>query len=320
MKEININENNENQRLDKYLLKYFNNAPKSFIYKMIRKKNIKLNGKRALGNEILKKNDIISLYISDETIGNFKTEKEIIKTKRDFKIIFEDENIIICYKPINLVSQPDKENKENSLNNQLLYYLYEKGEYNKNDDFTPSICNRLDRNTSGIVIFGKNFKALQCINEAFKNKTIDKYYITAVEGILEGKDTIKLYHLKKDNKAIISDKYFEGAKEIITNYETLAIKDNKTLLKINLLTGKTHQIRASFEYIGYPILGDKKYNNNKDNIFNLKNQFLHCYQVTFKEKNSFLNYLYNKSFFCEYMSKEFKNILNFFDYVNFSNY
>lgn len=313
MKEININENNENQRIDKYLLKYFNNAPKSFIYKMLRKKNIKLNGKKALGNEILKKNDIISLYISNETINNFRQEKEITKAKKDFEIIFEDENIIICYKPINLVSQPDKENKENSLNSQLLYYLYEKGEYNKNEDFTPSICNRLDRNTSGIVIFGKNFRALQAINKAFKNKNIEKYYITAVNGILEGRNTIKLYHLKKGNKAIISNKYFEGAKEIITEYEALAIKDNKTLLKINLLTGKTHQIRASFEYIGYPILGDKKYNGNKNNLFNLKNQFLHCYQVIFKEKEPFLSYLYNKSFFCKYMSKEFKDILAFFN-------
>ncbi|MDE6181608.1 MAG: RluA family pseudouridine synthase, partial [Eubacteriales bacterium] len=112
---------------------------------------------------------------SDETISNFKEEKNIEKTKKDFKIILEDNNIIICYKPVNLVSQPDKSNPKNSLNDQLLFYLYEKGEYNKSSDFTPSICNRLDKNTSGIVIFGKNFKSLQDLNKTFKEKTIDKY-------------------------------------------------------------------------------------------------------------------------------------------------
>lgn len=314
MKEININENNENQRIDKYLLKYFNKAPKSFIYKMIRKKNIKLNNKKITGNEILRKNDIISIYISDETINNFREEKIINKTKRDFKIIFEDENIIICYKPINLVSQPDKQNSKNSLNDQLIFYLYEKGEYNKSSDFTPSICNRLDRNTSGIVVFGKNFKSLQDLNKAFKEKTIDKYYITAVNGILKERGTIKLFHKKENNKAILSHSYLPNSKEIITEYEPICSKNNKTLLKIKLITGKSHQIRASFEYIGYPIIGDKKYNNEKSNIFNLKNQFLHCYKITFNEKENSLKYLKNKSFICKYVNKDFQNILDFFQY------
>lgn len=312
MEEIKINENNENQRIDKYILKYLNKAPKSFVYKMFRKKNIKLNGKKCEGNEILKKNDIINVYLSNETINTFKEEKYIKKTNKDFKIIFEDNNVIICYKPINLLSQPDKNNKDNSLNNQLLYYLYEKGEYKNTEDFTPSICNRLDRNTSGIVIFGKNFKFLKSINEALKNKTIEKYYLTAVEGILKEKNTLKLYHNKKNNKAIISKEFFENSKEIITEYEPISIKDNKTLLKIKLITGKSHQIRASFEYIGYPILGDKKYNFS--NAFNLKNQFLHCYKIKFKEKSNCLNYLFNKTFLCDYMSKDFQNVLDFFNY------
>lgn len=314
MIEININENNENQRLDKYLLKYLNLATKSFIYKMIRKKNIKLNNKKATGNEILKKNDIISLYMSNDTINSLKKEKDFKKTKKDFKIIFEDENIIICYKPVNLVSQPDKSNPENSLNDQLLYYLYEKEEYDKSSDFTPSICNRLDRNTSGIVVFGKNFKSIQSLNEALKKNTIDKYYLTAVNGIINKKGIIKLFHKKVDNKAIISKDFLKDSKQVITEYEPICSKNNKTLLKIKLITGKSHQIRASFEYIGHPIIGDKKYNSQIDNYFNLKNQFLHCYKITFNEKNNSIKYLFNKSFICKYISKDFKNVLDFFEY------
>lgn len=315
MLEINVNENNENQRLDKYLLKYLNKAPKSFIYKMLRKKNIKLNGKRALGNEIILLNDVISIYLSDKTINLFKENKKISKTQQDFKIIYEDKNLIICYKPLNIISQPDIKNKNNSLNDQLIFYLYQKDEYKKSSDFTPSICNRLDRNTSGIVVFGKNLRSLQDLNKAFKEQQIDKFYLTAVYGIIKEKGAIKVYHKKEHNKAIISKNHIEGSKKVITEYEPLKIKNNKTLLKIKLITGKCHQIRASFEYIGYPIIGDKKYNKNeKDDIFNLKNQFLHCYKICFNHKNTSLDYLYKKNFLCKYMDKSFKDVLKFFDY------
>ncbi len=315
MIEIKINKTNENQRLDKYLLKYLNKAPKSFIYKMLRKKNIKLNNKKAEGNEIITDGDIINIYLSDETINNFKENKQINSTKQDFKIIFEDNNIILCYKPINLVSQPDLNNKTNSLNDQLIFYMHNKGEYTSSSDFTPSICNRLDRNTSGIVTFGKNLKALQSLNKAFKDDLIDKYYLTAVYGTITKKDTLELYHKKENNKAIISKEYIPNSKKVITQYEPIATKDNKTLLNIKLITGKTHQIRVSLEHIGYPIIGDKKYSNNKNlDNFNLKNQFLHCYKISFKEQDEFLSYLSNKSFVCKYMDISFKNVLNFFDY------
>lgn len=316
MVQIKINKNNENQRLDKYLLKYFNKAPKSFIYKIIRKKYIKLNGKKAVGNEILKIDDIIDIFLSDDTIANFKEDKKIVQTEQNFKIIFEDKNIILCYKPIDLVSQPDAKNKQNSLNDQLIFYMYKNNEYKKNDDFTPSICNRLDKNTSGIVCFGKNFQALQALNFAFKENLIDKYYLTAVYGNINEKGTIELYHKIENNKATLSQKYIEGSKKIVTHYEPLANKDDKTLLNIKLVTGKTHQIRASLEYIGYPIIGDKKYNKNALNKedFNLKYQFLHCYKIHFKNQQPFLDYLSNKTFLCEHMDKSFKNVLAFFDY------
>lgn len=313
---LKVEETNENQRLDKYLLKYLNKSTKSFIYKMLRKKNIKLNDKKALGNEILIRDDIISIYLSDDTINNFKEDKNIEKTKSDFKIIYEDENLIICYKPINLVSQPDKNNPKNSLNDQLIFYMYEKGEYKSSSDFTPSVCNRLDRNTSGIVIFGKNFKALQALNKALKeNNHIDKYYLTVVNGNLKNKGKITLFHYKdKNNQAVVSKNYVKGAKEIITEYEPIKNKNNLTLLKVKLITGKSHQIRASFKYLGYPIIGDKKYNNYNNNIFDLPNQFLHCYKVTFNEISSSLSYLNKKTFVCTYLNKTYSKILNYFEY------
>ncbi|WP_317368273.1 RluA family pseudouridine synthase [uncultured Tyzzerella sp.] len=314
MVEIKINKLNENQRLDKYLLKYLNKAPKSFIYKMLRKKNIKLNGKKAEGNEIIISGDIINIYLSDDTINSFKEDKQINKTNQDFKIIFEDKNIILCYKPINLVSQPDISNKNNSLNDQLIFYMHNKGEYILSSDFTPSICNRLDRNTSGIITFGKNLKALQSLNKAFKNNLIDKYYLTAVYGNVTQSGTIELYHKKDGNKVVLSKKYIPNSKKIITEYQPIANKDNKTLLNIKLITGKTHQIRASLEHIGYPIIGDKKYNNNNFNHFNLKYQFLHCYKIHFKHQDEFLNYLSDKTFICKNMDNSFKNLLDFFNY------
>ncbi len=314
MIKITIDNTNENQRLDKYLQKYLNKAPKSFIYKMLRKKNIKLNDKKANGNEILAFGDNINIYLSDETIKNFKEEKEIIKTKQNFKIIFEDKNIIICYKPIGLVSQPDANNKTSSLNDELIYYLYKTDKYKKDADFTPSICNRLDRNTSGIVVFGKNLKSLQALNLAFKTKTIDKYYLTAVEGKIDKNGIIKLYHKKEKDKVQIYDSFIEGSKEIITEYTPLKTKENKTLLKIKLITGKTHQIRASFEHIGFSIIGDRKYNKNNDNIFGLKGQFLHCYKLEFVSIQEPLSYLNGQKFLCSYMDKSFKNVLKFFDY------
>lgn len=304
MREIVINDNEENQRLDKFMLKYFNKASKGFIYKMFRKKRIKYNNQKASGNEIIKKGDTLQLYISDETIDGFMQEKLIKKTKIDFSIIYEDENIIIVNKPTGLIVHPDKDNKENTLNDQLLYYLYEKGEYNaeKNSTFTPSICNRLDRNTSGIVIFGKTLPTVQALNNAIKNDLIDKFYLTIVKGVIEKEGRLKGYHIKDNsNKVKIYDKEIEGSKLVITDYEPLKAKNGYTLLKIKLITGKSHQIRASLFKAGYPIIGDRKYGDIKTNKlfnqnYNLDNQFLHAYKIVFKSNDKVLAYLNNKEF------------------------
>ena len=213
MRTIYADKDTKGQRMDKFLLKYMNNMPRSFLYKMLRKKNIKLNGKRAEGSEIINDGDKIDIYIAEDKIGEFIKEEKIEKTGRDFSVIYEDENIIVCNKPTGLPVQGDDEHKKNSLNDQLIYYMYEKGEYNREEakGGKPSICNRLDRNTSGIVLFGKKFAALQAINEALKENGIDKFYMTFAKGNIENEREIKLYHRKEENKKVrIEDSFFDG--------------------------------------------------------------------------------------------------------------
>ena len=201
MKEIKITEQQQNQRLDKFLLKYFNKAPKSFIYKMLRKKRIKYNGKKGEGNEILQKGDCLQLYISRETMESFMEQKAIYKAERHFAIVYEDDDLLVVSKPAGLVVHPQNNNDRNTLIDQILYYLYEKGEYTptKESTFTPAICNRLDRNTSGIVIAGKNLKAVQAVNDAIAKGNINKYYITLVKGSITQHGKVVSY-LKKDSE------------------------------------------------------------------------------------------------------------------------
>lgn len=318
MREIIIASAQKGQRLDKYLLKYLNKAPKSFIYKMLRKKNIKLNNKKAEGNEILSEGDIIKLFFSDETIFGFMEEKSVQKADMDFEIIYEDSNVIIVNKPAGLIVHPDKENKSNTLNDQLLYYLYKKGEYDisAESDFTPSICNRLDRNTSGIVVMGKNLEAVQQLNNIFRNRLVDKYYITVVKGEITGEGKVEGYHSKSgDNIASIGS---EG-KYILTKYKPIGYDccNKYTLTEIKLETGKSHQIRVCMAQINHPIIGDRKYGDKKINRFfadkfNLKNQFLHSYRLIFKTDNGLLSYLNNREFKASFNNIEIQIIKSLF--------
>lgn len=307
MKQITVSKQNSNQRFDKYLLKYLNLAPKSFVYKMLRKKRIKLNGKKAAGNEILVENDTIEFYISEELMKEFMSEKVVETASIDFDIVFEDDNLIVCSKPSGLVSQQDKNNINNTLNDQLLYYMYEKGELDTSSEaaFTPSICNRLDRNTSGIVVFGKNLQAVQAANKAFKENEIDKFYLALVKGEVKKHERFRGFHIKSaDNKAEISTVEKPFSKEVLMEYSPIKSSEGFTLLEVKLLTGKSHQIRACLNYMGYPIVGDLKYGNKEVNLqfknkYGLEYQFLHCYKTVFKQKNTILEYLYNKELIAE---------------------
>lgn len=314
MKEITITKYESNQRIDKYLLKYLNEASKSFLYKMLRKKRIKLNKKRIIGNEILKESDIIQLYLSDETIQKFSTNDINKDISITHKIVYEDENILICDKPVGLLSQPNDSNSV-SLVDEVISYLYNKGEYDPDitKGYRPGICNRLDRNTSGLVIAGKNIIALQEVNKLIAENRLDKHYMCIVSGSITGTNSIEGY-LNKDtvnNRVTISQDNREG-NYIKTIYKPIKTVKDYTLLDVKIITGKSHQIRAHLSSIGHPIIGDYKYGNKRINDifkqnFKLSHQLLHAYKIIFHIDDGELRYLDNKEFVTDIRGK-FKKI------------
>ncbi len=314
MKQLVITQDNANQRLDKYLLKYFNTASKSFIYKMLRKKRIKYNGGKADGNEILNDGDTLQMYLSDETVDKFMEEKEIKSDKVTFKVVFEDNNILIVNKPIGVLSHPESSSDTNTLIDQILFYLNEKGEFDggKESVFTPSICNRLDRNTSGIIICGKNLATVQCINRCMS--TIDKYYLSIVKGKIDSKIILNGFHTKDKNKneVNISSENLCDAKKVVTEVNPLQYNEKFSLVEIKLETGKSHQIRAHLKSINHPIIGDRKYGDTTVNDFvkskyALSNQFLTAHRIHFRSMDKPLDYLNDKIFTAD-MPKIFMDI------------
>ncbi|WP_341877072.1 RluA family pseudouridine synthase [Defluviitalea saccharophila] len=308
MKEIQITQNDANQRLDKFLMKYMNQSSKGFIYKMLRKKRIKYNGKKGEGNEKLQIGDTIQLYLADETINQFRALKDVNKVSRTFSIIFEDEQILLCNKPLGLLVHPDQNNNQNTLADEILSYLVEQGEYNPHETagFTPAVCNRLDRNTSGIIIAGKTLNALQAMNQMIKENKIQKYYLTIVKGTIKTPGVLKGYHKKnqKTNEVEILDEYEEGSKYVETHFTPIVNNSDYTLLEIQLITGRSHQIRAHLSKINHPIIGDSKYGDIKVNDYfkskyGLKHQFLHAYKIKFAECPEDFGYLENRSFKAE---------------------
>ena len=287
MKKIIIDKYSYNQRVDKYILKYLNNSTKSFIYKMFRKKRIKLNGKKITGNEILKIDDELHFYIAKETIANFQKSEELNTFSIPLDIIFEDDNIVIVNKPVGLLSHSASKNDEN-LNDAIVNYLIETNQYNHTTDktFKPAICNRLDRNTSGIVVACKNLLCTQFINSAFKNHDIEKYYLTIVKGNLDLDDFVTNYLVKdeKNNKVTLFESEVLNGKKIISHIKTLKMNGDFSLLSVKLITGKSHQIRSQLKFLGYPIIGDTKYGDKKTNSefskkYNLNYQLLHCHKI-----------------------------------------
>lgn len=307
MKQFIVTKENEGQRFDKYLGRILSNGSMSFIYKMLRKKNFVLNDKKSDGKEILKSGDVIKLYISDETYDKFKADvklndsKLLIKDKNhkdniiNDKIIYEDKDIVLINKPAGVLSQKAQAN-DISINEYVLDYLINKGKITKEDliNYKPSVVNRLDRNTTGIIIVAKNLRSAQILSENLKNRTINKYYKCLVNGHFNKNGIYKAY-LKKDNKnniVTIMDKPSDEYCDLIeTKYELLEYDDGISLVNVHLITGKSHQIRAHLAYLGFPIIGDSKYGDAKINSnYIAKNQLLHAYKIVFPkfdEKHDF---------------------------------
>ena len=305
MQTVTVTAANTDRRLDKFLFQYLNTAPQYFIYKMLRKKNITLNDSRAKGSELLQAGDIINLFLADETIAKFRQARKIATARPLTGIIFEDNNLLIVNKPQGLASHGGMKNKRNKPNPKptkphqneptgedhllarVLFYLQSSGAYDPSDTFVPALCNRLDVNTSGLVISGKTLHALQEMNGLFANQGIDKEYVTIVEGEVGkvGKSRVLRGFYQKESSANIAKIVTQHTPTAVTTaYTVLAVSTDGaySLVSVNPITGRSHQIRAHFASIGHPLAGDRKYGGNA--IPFGQSYLLHCRRLAISAK------------------------------------
>ena len=304
MKTVTVGKNDAGQRVDKFLTKTFPSLPVSMMYKYIRQKDIKLNGKRCQIADRLCEGDVIAVYAPDEFLvpAASKYEFQYAGTKLD--IVYEDDNILLLNKPVGLLVHPDENEYRDTLIFRVQRYLHEKVEYqpDRENSFVPALVNRIDRNTCGIVIAAKNAAALRILNEKLRKREIEKYYLCIVHGHMEkAEDTLQGYLEKNEaqNRVYISNRQARGARTIATRYRVLKERDGLSLLEIELLTGRTHQIRAHLASIGHPLLGDGKYGTNalnKGTGFNKQALCSYRLKFAFKEDAEELQYLNGKEF------------------------
>ena len=299
MKEIVAGKNDAGQRLDKFLSKKFKNLPYSMMYKLIRKKDITVNRNRTKENYIVFENDLIRIFAPDDVLDEKAPKRSVARA--DVSVVYEDENIIIVDKESGLLVHSDDNEDGDTLIDRITAYLIKKGEFapESENSFAPALCNRIDRNTEGLVVAAKNAQALREMNYIIKERLVKKIYLAAVHGVLTPKNgEIKLLLEKESSGNIVrvKDRQTKNSKNAVTAYKTISVSANKnlSLVEIELITGRTHQIRVSFSHIGHPLLGDGKYAvNKKDREMGYTSQALCAYSLTFKgcKKSALLGYL-----------------------------
>lgn len=298
MKEFIINQNDSGQRIDRFITKTMPEMPKSMIYRLIRKKDIKINGKRCNGDTRLNEGDIVRIYAKDSVSGEKQHDMSFLSASDKLEIIFEDENILVVYKPVGVDSHSNGTGSADTLINRIKRYLYEKGEYMPQNEssFAPALCSRLDRNTSGLVTSAKNALALREINSAIREGQINKKYrciVTAKPP--KNSDILTAWHFRDEGRNIvrISDEEKDGYKQIRTGYKIIGEIKKMYILEIILYTGRTHQIRAHLAHIGCPVLGDGKYGDISVNKrYGVFRQALCAYALKFSfPDDSELHYL-----------------------------
>lgn len=303
MKAYTIQENDAGQRLDKFIAKAVPLLPKGLLYKGIRTKRIKINGKRCDAGQKLLTGDQIELYLNDEFFEH-DTQLLFLSAPSNPHILYEDDYILLCDKPAGLVVHEDNRGTSDTLIHRIQHYLYDKGVYRPQDElsFAPALCNRIDRNTGGIVIAAKNAESLRILNEKIRNHELHKKYLCILVGYIEPPQGTLIHYMRKDernNTVDVFDRPGNGLRTMVSHYQTIARRHGLTLAEVALETGRTHQIRAQFAHAGHPLLGDGKYGNGEINRrMGLKRQALYSYSVAFHFRSDagILQYLDGQEF------------------------
>ena len=304
MKSFTIGPNDSGQRADKFLTKAVPSLPKALMYKYLRLKRIKCNGTRCEISTRLQEGDVMELYISDEFFLKADDQQAFLAAPTRLSIVYEDENLLLVNKPVGLVVHEDDTNTADTLIFRIQHYLYDKGEYRpeQENSFAPALCNRIDRNTQGIVIAAKNAEALRILNQKIKDRELHKYYLCLVHGRLPRRSDTLTGYLRKDsaaNQVEVTDQPRPGSRTIVTKYRGLEERGSVSLVEVDLVTGRTHQIRAHFAHIGHPLVGDGKYGFQRENKGSgYAHQALCAYKLVFDFTSDagILHYLNQKSF------------------------